>query len=94
MTQNLNIKIQDAYCYKDKDENCQKYGRLYTLGKQLKKDADYWGMVGDCQQMPSGRNWLKVMGDFMIGMYTGILETQNSLIENYLSMALVGLRPF
>jgi uncharacterized protein (TIGR02145 family) len=30
MTKNLDRKINDSYCYDDKEANCKKYGRLYT----------------------------------------------------------------
>lgn len=29
MAENLNLKTDDSYCYDNKKENCQKYGRLY-----------------------------------------------------------------
>src|ERR1043165_2750596 len=29
-TKNLGVKTTGSYCYDDKDENCQRYGRLYT----------------------------------------------------------------
>ena len=30
MAENLNYKTSDSYCFGDKAENCEKYGRLYT----------------------------------------------------------------
>jgi uncharacterized protein (TIGR02145 family) len=30
MTQNLDVNIVPSYCYEDADENCRRYGRLYT----------------------------------------------------------------
>jgi uncharacterized protein (TIGR02145 family) len=30
MAENLNYKTSDSYCFEDKAENCEKYGRLYT----------------------------------------------------------------
>ena len=30
MTQNLNLAVDDSYCYDDETSNCEKYGRLYT----------------------------------------------------------------
>ena len=29
-TRNLSVKIDQSYCYENADENCEKYGRLYT----------------------------------------------------------------
>ena len=31
MAENLKYKTSDSYCFGDKDENCEKYGRLYKL---------------------------------------------------------------
>lgn len=30
MAENLNYKIDDSFCYEDKSENCEKFGRLYS----------------------------------------------------------------
>jgi hypothetical protein len=30
MTTNLNLNISDSYCYDNTEENCKRYGRLYT----------------------------------------------------------------
>lgn len=30
MAENLNYKVEQSYCYADDEENCEKYGRLYT----------------------------------------------------------------
>jgi uncharacterized protein (TIGR02145 family) len=30
MAENLNYKVEQSYCYDDDEENCEKYGRLYT----------------------------------------------------------------
>ena len=53
MTQNLNIKIQDSYCYKDKEENCRKYGRLYTF-KAAKEGCR---LLGDGWRLPTDKEW-------------------------------------
>lgn len=31
MAENLEYKVKNSYCYGGKDENCEKYGRLYNL---------------------------------------------------------------
>ena len=89
MTQNLNIKIQDSYCYEDKEENCRKYGRLYTF-KAAKKDADYWGMVGDYRRIMNGARWLKNM---VVQMMMPVMMAKR-LIMLYFKMGVVVLRPF
>jgi uncharacterized protein (TIGR02145 family) len=30
MTKNLNIETADSWCYNNREDNCEKYGRLYT----------------------------------------------------------------
>lgn len=30
MANNVNVKVPGSFCYEDKDENCEKFGRLYT----------------------------------------------------------------
>jgi uncharacterized protein (TIGR02145 family) len=30
MAENLNVVMEDSWCYADKPDNCKKYGRLYT----------------------------------------------------------------
>ena len=30
MVNNLNVKVPGSYCYDDREENCERFGRLYT----------------------------------------------------------------
>ena len=53
MTQNLNIKIQDSYCYEGKDENCRKYGRLYTF--EAAKEG--CRLLGNGWRLPTDKEW-------------------------------------
>ncbi len=41
-TENLNYKMEDSFCYEDKQENCQKYGRLYTWEAALAACPKGW----------------------------------------------------
>ena len=54
MTQNLNFQIDESWCYKEKEINCQKYGRLYSwaaaqkacpIGWRLPSDEDWWNLA-------------------------------------------------
>ena len=56
MTQNLNIKIQDSYCYEGKEENCRKYGRLYTW--EAAKEG--CRLLGDGWRLPTDAEWKKL----------------------------------
>ena len=40
MAQNLNFETDDSYCYDDQEENCAKYGRLYTWTAAM--DGEGW----------------------------------------------------
>ncbi len=53
MTQNLNVKVTKSYCYDDKPENCQKYGRLYKW-KAAQKACE---SLGDGWRLPTDDEW-------------------------------------
>lgn len=36
MANNLDVKVPGSFCYEDKEENCEKYGRLYTWTAAVK----------------------------------------------------------
>lgn len=36
MKNNLDVKVPGSFCYEDKEENCEKYGRLYTWTAAVK----------------------------------------------------------
>ena len=36
MVKNLNVDVPGSFCYEDKEENCEKYGRLYTWTAAMK----------------------------------------------------------
>lgn len=42
MAKNLNYKTQDSYCYEDKAEKCDVYGRLYTWDAAKKACPEGW----------------------------------------------------
>jgi len=47
MTENLNYKISDSYCYDDEESNCMKYGRLYTWAAAKKACPLGWRLPND-----------------------------------------------
>ena len=69
MTQNLNIKIQGSYCYDGKDENCRKYGRLYTF--EAAKEG--CRLLGDGWRLPTDAEWKKLAES-----YGGLRVYENS----------------
>lgn len=58
MAQNLDINVRGSWCYGDKDENCYKYGRLYTW--QAAQEA--CKQLGLGWRLPSYEEWI-ALGD-------------------------------
>ena len=56
MTKNLNLEVQGAHCYGDKEAICQKYGRLYTW--EAAKQA--CALLGDGWRLPTDEEWKKL----------------------------------
>lgn len=50
MAENLNLHMEDSWCYERKTENCKKYGRLYTWKKAIKACPEGW-------HLPSRTEW-------------------------------------
>ncbi len=53
MTKNLNIQVNDSWCYENKAENCAEYGRLYTW--EAAKEA--CRLLGDGWRLPTDEEW-------------------------------------
>src|SRR6478735_4484025 len=53
MTVNLKLKIPDSYCYENKNENCEQYGRLYTWESAKNGCA----VLGDGWRLPTNDEW-------------------------------------
>jgi uncharacterized protein (TIGR02145 family) len=47
MAQNLNYPMGNSWCYENKDENCQKYGRLYDWETARKACPSGWHLPSD-----------------------------------------------
>ena len=50
MAENLNLHMDDSWCYDRKIDNCKKYGRLYTWKKAEKACPEGW-------RLPSRTEW-------------------------------------
>lgn len=52
MAENLNFAVDSSWCYDDKEENCEKYGRLYPwrialqIGEEYNKNGYNFNVVG------------------------------------------------
>jgi uncharacterized protein (TIGR02145 family) len=53
MTKNLNIKVDDSWCYEDKSSNCNEYGRLYTF-EAAKEGCQ---LLGNGWRLPTDEEW-------------------------------------
>jgi uncharacterized protein (TIGR02145 family) len=53
MTDNLKINIPNSYCYDEKKENCDRYGRLYTW----ESAAPACKILGDEWRLPTDEEW-------------------------------------
>ena len=47
MAENLNFVTEKSYCYSGKDQNCNKYGRLYEWDVALNVCPDAWHLPSD-----------------------------------------------
>ena len=41
MVKNLNVKVPGSFCYEDREENCERFGRLYTWTAAMKIDERF-----------------------------------------------------
>jgi uncharacterized protein (TIGR02145 family) len=69
MTQNLNYKTPESWCYQDKDANCAKYGRYYSFDMANKACPSGW-------HLPSDQEW-----DNLIKAYGGGGPAYKALID-------------
>ena len=49
MTENLNYKTSDSWCYDGSNSNCKKYGRLYTWAAAKKACPSGWHLPSDAE---------------------------------------------
>lgn len=62
MSENLNYQVRGSYCYEDKTENCEKYGRIYTWPMLMMYSAKEAGR-GICPEgwhVPTDAEWTKL----------------------------------
>lgn len=56
MTANLNLRVEDSWCYDEKSANCSKYGRMYTW--QGAKEA--CSLLGEGWHLPRDEEWRRM----------------------------------
>jgi hypothetical protein len=52
-TENLNVTIEQSYCYDDSEQNCRKYGRLYAWESAQRACA----AIGHGWRLPTNEEW-------------------------------------
>jgi len=70
MTSNLKLNIPGSYCYEDKKENCQLYGRLYTWESAGKGCM----LLGSGWRLPTNDEWKQ-----LIVVYGGLAKDSNEI---------------
>src|ERR1051326_1265322 len=60
MTENLKINIPGSYCYEDKIENCDRYGRLYTWTSAIQGCR----ALGEGWRLPTNKEWQQMASSF------------------------------
>ncbi len=60
LAENLNLYVDDSWCYEGKGENCKKYGRLYTWDAAKKGCA----ALGSGWRLPTDREWREMAKQF------------------------------
>jgi hypothetical protein len=74
LSRNLNVRVDDSWCYNNDADNCAAYGRLYTWKALQKMLARSLAIIGDCPLMKTGKNLLLNMVVITIGKQDKILE--------------------
>lgn len=80
ITKNLNLKLDYASCFEGKEENCDRYGRLYVWEEAVKGCR----LLGEGWYLPSAEEWQN-LASFYNGVESGSFDTDSiSLIKpNY-----------
>jgi len=60
MTGNLKINIPGSYCYEDKGENCDRYGRLYVWTSAIEGCK----ALGEDWRLPTNEEWQQMASSF------------------------------
>lgn len=68
MTANLKLSMPGSYCYENKKENCERYGRLYSW-ESAKEGCN---LLGEGWRLPEKEEWQR-----LTALYGGIGEDSN-----------------
>ena len=87
MTQNLNVKVADSWCYDDDPRNCEKYGRLYTW--QAAKNACH--SLGKDWKLPSDEEWTNMVDNYGGAKYGNSKDGGASAYKALMDQGISGL---
>ena len=86
MTTNLKLQIEGSYCYGNKDENCDRFGRLYTFRPAQKGCS----LLGEGWRLPTVDEWKRLSAAYAPGAKDSI-ETRKKAFQ---SLLFPGSSPF
>ena len=79
MMNNLKLQIPDSYCYGNKEENCNQFGRLYTFSSAQKGCS----LLGEGWRLPTSEEWKKLVWLYAPGSKDSI-EARNKAYQSLL----------
>jgi uncharacterized protein (TIGR02145 family) len=68
MTENLSVTTSDSYCYRDAEQNCGRYGRLYTWESAQRACRS----LGNGWRLPTNDEWQRLAKH-----YGGVVDDSN-----------------
>jgi uncharacterized protein (TIGR02145 family) len=80
-TINLNVNTRESYCYADSDENCRRYGRLYTW-ESAQRGCQF---LGDGWRLPANDDWRQ-----MAKHYGGVRDDSDDSGKSAYAALLIG----
>lgn len=63
LTENLDVRVEPSYCYDDNQENCRKYGRLYTWESAKRACQSLRGGW----HLPTVDEWMRMVSQYTTG---------------------------
>ena len=81
ITNNLNLNIEESYCYQNNPAYCKEYGRLYTFQSAQKA----CNLLGEGWRLPTNQEW-----EQMADQYGGIREKSTDSGRKVFKELLVG----
>ena len=84
LAENLTYKTRGSYCYNDDNENCHKYGRLYTWKAAMNACPTGW-------KLPDRKDW-NFLSKYLGASKRTALESSKQARESALATTICGAR--